>query len=232
MTKGIWSGRREVNVPKLKIMYKKATKVKTKKRDTPAMIKQPGLQLMNSNIRIHRYTRSLLDNVITQPAGSGVGTTSGVFNIRLQDIPSYTDFTNLYGSYKIRKLKFTFRLIDAPFSDGTFPCIYAWKNTDPVATTFTGPLLNQRSNVRKYQTSLDNRMFEFSMYPYIQDTANSTSVTNRPLTGVYLDTNALAVPHYGLGYFIDNFAQAGNTNSGSIVIQYDVQVFLSFKSVE
>lgn len=198
-------------------------------RANTAVLPQAGLQLINKNVRIHRFSRSLLDNVITQPVSTG--SASGVASINLSQLPNYTEFTALYSLYRIKKLKFTFRVPMMPTSSELNPTIYAWKNQEPYATTFTGPSLNQRSNIRKYQTSPDNRMFEFSIYPYtIDTTVASTSSQNEMKYNRWFSTDAYSIPYFGLAYFIDNLL--GTVTGVPITIQYDMEVHVEFKSVE
>lgn len=202
-----------------KTLFKKRAK-KQYKKITNFNPKQSGpLRIMNAlKPKIMKFTRSLTGFTVNQSAI--LTNPSGTMIFKLGDLPSNSEFVNLFDKFRITKVKITWRLTDAPLDGSIFPTIYSWKNHDVALTVpITSAQLNQIPNIYVLQTSSDDRTLTHAIKPYlIQSVFNGgyTQVTNK-----WIDMNYFnSAQYYGLGYYIENLI---GTDSQQIKLNYDLE---------
>jgi hypothetical protein len=137
----------------------------------------------------------------------------------LSGLPSYTDFTGLYDSYKIVQ-------IDAEFvptivvNDATcknIPTLHVVIDFDNAATPGSENTLLQYENC---ETVCFNKVYKRSWQPCIDLAAyNSgfTGTTSIPSTKNWLDCSSPSINHYGLKY---GFVNIGGTVTDFVAVLY------------
>jgi len=157
-----------------------------------------------TNNAIHKFRRSwLLDSYAVDDTAGGV---AKAYSFQLSDLPSSTEFTNLFDQYRIRKVTVT-----ASISRKNTPAVVAALHAATVPIT---PLLLDvvdyddasalnLAGIEQYEnlriTAFDgSRTVTRSFKPHIAAAAYSgTFVSYANLTDQWIDCNSPAVQHYG-----------------------------------
>lgn len=203
---------------------------------------------INNIAQLHRFKRSLVAqntfnsftaaNTVTagttffvQPAGSGTtNILGGLMGFRLTDVPNVTEFTNLFCKYRVKSVKVTVRMPDAPSSTANdSPCLYLWKNHDPslLSVTVAAPLLDQAQRVTKYQFSAEHRSVSVKIYPYLMELVNigsgATALANERY-GDWLDVTYPTALYYSLAYcFTDVIGSSLSVLGFEVDYEYDIE---------
>lgn len=145
-------------------------------------------------------------NFVTNDVGN-LGYNNGIFKFKLEDLPGFTDFTNLYENFKITGVKLRFIPTMGTSSDAVDAnttimeplalCIDRGAN-DNIAfnPTFSALLENQDVKIRSSYKP-------FSLYiAYPKAHTPADGVTQTVLTSPWLDTevNGQVVDHHGLKF--------------------------------
>ena len=178
---------------------------------------------------MHYFKRScLLDNISVTDSVMHVGKM-----FRLQDVPSYADFTNLFDQYKICgiKLRFVFNKnssdagVNAAPLNQFLPNIYTVIDYDD-GTALSGGNANTYLEYSNCHVNRLDRPFKRYFRPHIAEGAYGgvafTRYANKK--SCWLDTDSTDVEHYGAKYFIDGGMMGG---SGTVIIG-KLQVFATF----
>lgn len=153
---------------------------------------------------------------------------NGALSFKLDDIPQYTDLTNLFDSYCIRRVKVDFIAtvndFTASFVDSEIPQVLTVidKNT---TTTLSGV-----DNVMAYQNCRQfgaNRNFSRSLRPHYIGSA-STAMGSVPVEVKqnWIPTSSYSLPHYGLQWAVPTF-----DNPDDVTIQVWVTYWIQCKCV-
>jgi len=188
-----------------------------------------ALTIMNkTNGKPHKFKRSLLDQVLTQPTGTGQQSYSSAFSYNITSFPSSTEFTNLFSSYKITDLIMTIRMVDSPAPGTAFPILYIWKNYSLAAAGFSKNAMSQIANIHRYQFSEDHRTFSLRIKPYVAETVQGTQYGQMPGSKLWIDSSYLSAAYYGFGMFIDNWVGSGTE---TVEIAYDVEAYIQCREL-
>lgn len=205
--------------------------VKMQKR----MVEDTGLQIVNKPPdKIWTVTISDLENLfITNPVA--LGNLVDNISVQLTSVPNSAEYTALFNSYRIEKIKVTYTAEVLPSADGFFPVMYVskWENSG-----LTAPTLNdfeQMNKVYKKQFSPDHRQFSITVVPYALDeffaSAITTGYAKVPSNSQWFDV--------GSGSGIDFYAVTGlipaataSTNGYNFGINVDIEYTISFKDTK
>lgn len=160
----------------------------------------------------------------------------------LADIPNYSEFTNLFDSYKIIGIQFTFRLMDNPdsnnyinstlFTQGSnfYPKLWVVQDRDSQTST-TVAQIRERGHSRQYILKPDRFIKVFIKNPVELDavydgSSGSTYVPATPRDKHWLPTGQTGIRHYLLTVGLDKMGYAGNTCTVGIEKRY----FLALKN--
>lgn len=146
------------------------------------------------------------DNYVTNDS-SNLSFGNGIFKFKLNDLPGYTDFTNLYENFKLTGVRLRFLPNIGTSSDGATAsstimeplalCIDRGANDNIAANpSFTSLLENQDCKIRSSYKP-------FSIYiAYPKAHTPADGVTQTVLTSPWLDTevNGEVVEHHGLKF--------------------------------
>lgn len=153
---------------------------------------------------------------------------NGMLLFKLEDIPQYTDITNLFDSYCIRKVKVDFLAtvndFTASFVESEIPQVLTCidKNT---TTTLSGvDTVMAYQNCRQYGA---NRNFSRSFRPYYIGSA-STQIGSVPVEVKqnWIPTSSSSLPHYGLQWAVPTF-----DNPDDVIVQVWVTYWIQCRNV-
>lgn len=136
---------------------------------------------------------------------TGVGTTT------FDNIPNYAEFSSLYRQYMVLEWSLIFRLVDQDESDGTFPTLYIWKQTDTAlaAVSITPAYVQRVSGVKVFSFSAERRNFRFTVRPYMVTTVFAGATPGYLVIPTskrqWLDMNYPDVSMYGICYMVDDY---------------------------
>ncbi len=159
----------------------------------------------------------------------------------LSQLPTFTDFTNLFDQYRINRI--TMRFFQPYQQTGTFPLYSAASQTN-LPKLFLGTAIDyDDSNVpssmdelRAYQsfryreiTNSDFRSGEVTIRPCISTEIYRTSVTTayEPRSGVWLDTAYPDVPHYAIKWGCD-VMYADGPNPITVGVAFTIPVEITY----
>lgn len=173
---------------------------------------------------VHRFTRSQYYSGAIN--GSTVVDTFGGVYFRLVDVPSATDFTNLFDMYRIDKVQIRFmpraNSAEAGTNQGLIKLFTAIDYDDITAPTSLAEIL-------QYQTckvTSSNRITTLTLKPkFASEVYQSAVSTGYGARNGWLDCSNTAIQHYGVKWALQQLP------AGSQSFDLHVKYFLSFKNV-
>jgi hypothetical protein len=163
-------------------------------REVPAV---PDVdRLLLARHRVHTFHRSLsIGNIV----GSTTGEVDSAIGVTLAGFPDYTDFTNLFDTYRIMQIIVEFNPL---FLDTT-----ATTNYPPIATAIdyddgNSTTYSQLEEYDSFQICQTGQYFQRVFTPRIALAAYSGSFASyaQPKAGTWIDVASPGVIHYGLKY--------------------------------
>jgi hypothetical protein len=146
--------------------------------------------------RLYSFHRSFSVGNIT---GSTTGETDGAVTVTLASFPDYTDFTNLFDTYRILQAVVEFNPL---FLDTT-----ATTNYPPLATVIdyddgNSTAYAQLEEYDSFMITQTGQYFQRVFTPRIALAAYSGTFTSysQPKAGTWIDVASTGVVHYGLKY--------------------------------
>lgn len=188
---------------------------------------------------VYRYTR-YSTNSVTQT----IDTTEflGYAQFTLDDVKSYTDFTNLYDQFKISHAQVHFTLITNP--DATlahnqlaqynptnwYPKIW-WVYDSDDSSTISLSAMKERQGV-KFRMLQPNKTIIMNVKPKaLVQTYSTPTGTGYAPKRIWLDcATGYNVKHYGLKYVIDTLGQDPN-DTYPFKVRVEIKYWLRFKGV-
>lgn len=125
---------------------------------------------------------------------------NGLLSFKLNDIPQYTDITNLFDSYKIRKVKVDFLAtvndFSASFVDTEIPQVLTCIDKNTTVTLSGVDEVMAYQNCRQFGA---NRNFSRSFKPYYMLEGSLSTAQ------VFQSTSQYNLTHYGLQWAVPTF---------------------------
>lgn len=170
----------------------------------------------------HTFLRSM-DFTLSLPKGA---VDQGyALSFALDDLPSYTEFTNLFDKYRVDQLDCVF-LWEAgnAITTAQSPCLWIAADWDGVSGSPTLSSVMQYPGVRMHAFSYQRPTFQYSIKrPAVLQTlagGSNGAVVRSP----WLATTAPSVEHYGLIGWVNQY----NSTVGSGTIYFSLRAHLSF----
>jgi len=216
---------------KAKKTYKRAKKYAAKNTKILRQIANPYVTVMNTDSKVRKFKRTIIgfDHIKNGAVDADL---RGVYTLSLDQLSSYTEFTNLFSKYRIEKVKFMFTALDLSSPGSLNQPLYVWKNNQSglIPAGIGSTLVNQTPNVFKVAFSEDNKTFEKSVYPYWVTNAYSGGYAQMDAKhSSYIDCAYPQVSHYTIAYLMP--AVTGNALLTYLDIQVDVEITLAFKDL-
>lgn len=156
------------------------------------------------NFTVRSFVRSVAPTFVAKPTSSDV---SGYMTFALADVPSATDFSSLFDSYRLDRVDLTFW---ASFT-GTNGNIRLFVTSD-----FDGgsaPTMDEMAQQRHVEKDLTpfHPSHSFSLRPKVATAVNATSGSAlSKVDSGWMDLATTTVTHYGVSYYLMNYS-SGNT---------------------
>jgi len=181
--------------------------------------KQKSARQRRSKSSTMQFTRKLVFNQPKVAADTG-----SYSNPRLSDFTT-SDIVAMFQKYRINRLTYKFRLINAPNNNADFPTL----NIAPVSYySVTAPAnrdeILQLTGGRSFQFGPTNIEFVVSVVPKIARGALSSGVGYQISGPQWLDTTSTGVNHLAFGYW---FARYNSTSSSSHTIEVEITANVS-----
>lgn len=184
---------------------------------------------------IHGFTRTtdvtipIIDNAtpLQNYAGDGVNAT-----YKLSNLPNYTEFTALFDSYKIDKIKQTFIYShNMSYQGQTYnglPLIGIVRDEDDVTSLST---VADYTQYESFKLKRLDKIFSITTVPHMALATYSGAFTSYTDTKpMWLDCNSSGVEHYGFKWFLEKpYANASGQTAGTLRVI--TKYYLSFKNV-
>lgn len=153
---------------------------------------------------VHRFVRTALFAVRT----AGVATQLWNELFTLSILPNYTEFTNLYDFYRIRKVKWymvptvTENPAEASVTNYNLPTVHTVLDYNDYNVLFT---LNDLMQYRNYKAHRGHRIVKRYFTPAVANTLYNTANTSAfgPKFKQWISTDNPNVSHYGVRYLIE-----------------------------
>jgi hypothetical protein len=162
--------------------------------------------------RAHTFHRSFSVGNIT---GSTTAETDGAVTVTLAAFPDYTDFTNLFDTYRIMQIAVEFNPL---FLDTT-----ATTNYPPIATVIdyddgNATAYAQLEEYDSFMITQTGQYFQRVLTPRIALAAYSGTFTSysQPPAGTWIDVASTGVVHYGLKYALPECGAANSVWSVTV----------------
>lgn len=168
------------------------------------------------------FTRKATFAIVKGAADSGraVIVTLGDFTV--------SDITSLFGLYKIDTVKVTWRLVNAPNNNATFPTLHTAPQSYSLSAPTTLAEMQSLTGIKTYQFGPSHVSYTRVFKPAIIIDASSAAGTgqvNMPAT--WLTVFNTAVNHVVCSQWIQRY---NSTSDATHTIEYDTEVVLSLKS--
>lgn len=206
---------------------------KMKRKSSRPKRKASTKQFYGKGIRqpVHSYKRA---NFVTNIIGITPGAVpfGRADNFRLDQIPSFNEFTQLYDQYQIKAVKiqyiprFTEVTISGTTSTAQIGNIWSCLDyDDSTAPTSIGTVL-QYQNVKRTQM---NKIHTRYLKPMVATEVFATGIASSyaPKRNIWLDASNASVEHYGVKMWVDSIP----ASSPPIVFDAVVTYYLMFKNV-
>jgi len=142
---------------------------------------------------------------------SHIAWTGGAMNFQLGQVAEYSDFTRLFDSYQIAKVKVDFipdiTSVNVPIdaisgNTLTTPTVYVSRDLDDSSVPADADDLEQRQDLYKFRAT---KRFTISLVPQVGREIYRTLATTAyetPYKVIWMDAGYSNVPHFGLKYGI------------------------------
>lgn len=152
---------------------------------------------------------------------------------RLNNVPGYTDFTNLYDQYRIDKVKVRFLPLTnsaTPIQNGgILPTVFVDVRHDSSTVPANMNALREAQGIREYRL---DRPFTVSLRPKwistVGDPLQTAVIGAAPRTG-WIDTGYYAANHFGLGLWFSNLNLASTLDDVYTMVRIDITYYLSMR---
>jgi hypothetical protein len=149
----------------------------------------------------YKFSRSFEMGTLPQ----GASDMGHAFPFALSLLPNYSEFANLFDSYRIRQVDI--RLVHDYQYNGTStvptPTVWAWMDDDDAAIPTTKQVALERQSVRPFTYSASKTVYSLSIQPrWLIDGTNKASLAPRDM---WIDMSQPSVSHYGLKLWVDNY---------------------------
>jgi hypothetical protein len=182
-------------------------------------------------VRVHKFTRTRDFGTVAKAALD----TGGSLQFSLDQVPGYTEFTNLYDAYSIDSVDITF-VWWQPYSGVTSgaaqsPCMIITPDYDDAATPATFDEVGEFSTASLHPMSLAKNSFTITVKPRV-----ATSLFRAGVTSGYgwggqsqvIDCGTADVPHYGLKWFTMFHSNTYTPDSSiRMIIRYNLSCYAS-----
>lgn len=190
--------------------------------DGSLAISRPGMltfktSMTKGNPIMKVARKALLSSFVTNVGGA----TNAVYSFQLSDVDNYTEFTNLYDQYRIRRIDLQFIPFYTQSTPGAGACsgvIYAAPDFDDISATASAAL-------RQYpacQVFGQTERIQVTVEPRLAVAAYSGTFTSYAnLRDQWIDCNSPSVQHYGFKLAAD--ASGGTANSFQVIGTYHLE---------
>ncbi len=163
------------------------------------------------------YTFSRLTSGATLSATTGVPLATAI-TFSLDQLPSYTDFTNFFDQYRILQVRVTL----APGAIGANSVIYTAIDYDDANIPITQSDLLERETcqVTNSQVFVHRDIIPSTLHEVYQSNVTSGYSTK---FRQWIDSNNYSVPHYGLKIFSPTVPSGSTANTWLLSVEYVIQ---------
>lgn len=192
--------------------------------------------LYNNPKQAYRIKRTATGTTSQYYITNGIANTYRAWSFSLDQLPSYTEFTNLFDSYKIDKIVMRFiavhtQQVSAEVSNAAVPAVtqprvYTVIDYDDDSTPTAITELTQYSNCRIRQAG---RSFKIILRPKVAVQVYRSAVTTAyaaPDKTTKLDCAYADVPHFGV-----KFAMTSNATNGYFGYDVNIDYYCSFYGI-
>lgn len=157
---------------------------------------------------VHKLRRMFVQNINKVAADSGT-----YYRSILADFPGASDITSLFTDYKITKLRYTIRLVNAPNNNANFPTLYF----APQSYVYNGSSPSSASevfqfkNLRTFQFGPSNLSTKLTVRPRVSVDVNNLVNSGIPMASPWLNTANNSVPHIGIVWWISRYNSTTDT---------------------
>lgn len=202
-----------------------------RRRHTTRRVSRP----MRINSKVHAFTRTT-SGAITVDATLGY---QGAFTFKLDDLPNYTEFTNLYDQYQICAIRMEFvpkyTAVNQMNVTNTGTFLLGSLHTvvdydDSTAPTSASELFQYGNYKRTRLTSKHVRYLKPAWLAQTYETALTTGYS--PQWKRWLSTNDANIPHYCVKIYGDQLLTDGSTLDLSFDFDVYVKYYIRMRSVK
>lgn len=158
----------------------------------------------------------------------GTADAGRVIVLTLADFAS-ADMVALFGLYKIKHFKVTWRLVNAPNNNATFPTLHVAPQTYSIVAPASLSELQSQTKVTTFQFGPTNVSYSRSFHPGIIMDASGTGTgqVNVASSEHWLTVFNTAVNHIACSYWVSRY---NSTADPTHTLEYDVEAVLALKS--
>ncbi len=167
--------------------------------------------------RMKPFTFSRMTSGATLTATIGVPLATAI-TFSIDQVPSYTDFTNFFDQYRILQVHVTL----SPGQIGANSVVYSAIDYDDANTPITQSDLLERETC---QISNSQILLQRDIVPSTLAQVYQSNVTTGYATKFrqWIDSANYSVPHYGLKLFSPTLPSGSNANTWLLVVEYVIQ---------
>jgi len=191
--------------------------------------------------RVYNFKRTFSINVpVVNPLSGSItgsnGTVNSAIGLVLSDLPSYTDFTNLYDEYRILAIKTRWTPNYTAYSSGASnqalypPTLCTVLDRNDASPSFSRPMMMQYQTFRERQSSRVNKIY---CKTYCQTEIYKTGVTSAwgaARGKQWVNTTNVDVPYYAYKWALYwPVAGTGSETVGNLTM--DTTVYLQCRNV-
>jgi hypothetical protein len=172
---------------------------------------------------VTQFTRKVTFNIAKAAADSG-----RVIVMTLADFAS-ADMVALFGLYKIKSFKVTWRLVNAPNNNATFPTLHVAPQTYSIGLPATITDVQNLTKCTTFQFGPTAISYTRHFSPgIIMDAAGTgTGQVNLSSAEHWLTVFNTAVSHIGCSYWVSRY---NTTTDATHTLEYDVEAVLALKA--
>lgn len=180
-----------------------------------------------SSLKVHHFRRTF---TLTQLGSSNAGAVLGGYNFTLSQLPNYTEFTNLFDSYRINKILVKFipshNSSDVGAGGQYIPNFHTILDyNDSTAPASLNAMYEYQNWRMSRGVSAHKRIWTPASLDSVATTAGVAS--SNPTYKQWISTSSADIPHYGLKYGIEPSVALND-----IVWSVYVTMYFSCKSVK
>jgi hypothetical protein len=173
-------------------------------------------RIVLDNMKVHTFHRSRTLNIV----GGSIGAADGV-SFKLNDLPNYTDFTNLFQQYRIVQVRASVRAQSFVLASGDFPQLYIWFDYDD-ASVPVAPVQFEAQTLSTSTLTANGLVYDRILNPRILSEiyqgATSTGYATQS-SQLWLSTGYPGIPYFGLKYL-----SPGTSSTTQFVVQFEYTV--------